>query len=185
MDWKNIGETLLDFAPALGGMLLGPAGAAGGQLLAKTLGVDAEPEAVMAAINSDPEALTKIYDLNKTIIEQKGMTTRTMLETEAVSKHTTRPKIAYQAFQVVSFISVGIFAVWAVAVLTDNSEMVNVIQTGWPFVVGIILPYVGWLNAYFGILADEQKDKLNAINGMVTPTKAGLIGKLLKTVKLK
>ena len=185
MDWKSIGETLLDFAPALGGMLLGPAGAAGGQLLAKTFGVDAEPEAVMNAINSDPEALTKIYDLNKTIIEQKAKTTRTMLETEAVSKHTTRPKIAYRGFHVVSFISIGIFSAWFVAVIQGDTEMVTTIQEGWPFVASIILPYIGWLNAYFGILADEQKDKLNAINGMATPSKAGLIGKLLKTVKLK
>lgn len=183
MDWKSIGETLLDFAPGIGGLLLGPGGAMGGKLLAEVFGVEAEPEVVAQAIQNDPEAFNKIQDLEKTKFQERAKTTRTMLETEAVSKHTTRPKIALGAFRVVSFISIGIFSVWAVAVLRDKTALVTAIQEGWPFIVGLILPFVGWLNSYFGILKEEQKDKLGALNGQMPASTVGILSKLASKFK--
>ena len=51
------------------------------------------------------------------------------------------------------------------AVVTGNEEMINAMSSGWPLILALIAPMVGWLNAYFGILRKEDNDKMNAING--------------------
>lgn len=185
MNWKNLGESLINVAPTIGGLLLGNVGAAGGMLLAQLFGTENTPEAIAQAIETDPKAIEKIQELEKTKFEEKAKTLRAMLEGEAISKHTTRPKIAYGAFLVVSFISIGIFVVWAVAALQGNTELVQTIQDYWPFVLGLIMPFVGWLNSYFGVLRDEQKDKLDAIYGRTSVPSTGVLQTLLRGLTLK
>jgi len=59
---------------------------------------------------------------------------------------------------------------------------VEKIQTGWPFVAAIVLPFVGWINSYFGKLVVEQRQKLDAATGRTAPhgiagLLSGLVGK--------
>lgn len=60
MDWKEIGQTVANSAPILGGLLGGPAGAVAGKLVAGIFGTDPEPEKVSAAIQNDPQAFLKL-----------------------------------------------------------------------------------------------------------------------------
>lgn len=65
MDWKNIGQKIISFAPSIGGALLGPGGAAGGmavKALAGAFGLaekEVTPEKINSLINSDPEFALK------------------------------------------------------------------------------------------------------------------------------
>jgi len=129
---------------------------------------------VSNAIHSLPpeqraEIMGKEFDVKITDIKESHSTARAMLEAESRSTHSTRPKIAYQAFQVVSAISLAIAFGWLYAVVTSQPDMVKQIVDGWPWVGAIILPFVGWLNRYFGILKLEHKNRLDAANGVSNP----------------
>ncbi len=136
------------------------------------------------AISTIPAAeraalMDKQFDVHLEDIKQSHETVRAMLAADAISPHTTRPKIAYQAFQVVSAISLLFVFSWTYAVIAGHAEMVEKIQNGWAFVAAIVLPFVGWINAYFGKLVTEQKQKLDASMGVSTPAgPSGLAGLL-------
>ena len=149
----------------------------------KQLPTDATGEEAQKAINtlSDQQQTalkTKQFDVQLAEIKESHSTARSMLETEAVSPHSTRPKIALGAFYVVSSISLLVTAGFLFAVLTHDAQMMTAITDGWPWLAAIVLPFVGWLNRYFGILATEQKQKLDAARNL--PSAAG-IKDLLKT----
>lgn len=152
----------------------------------KKLPYNATGDDVGAAIHSlPPEAraslLEKQFDVDITQIKESHNTARVMLEMEAKSTHSTRPKIAYQAFQVVSAISLMIVFGWMYAISTGKPMLVKSITDGWPFVAAIILPFVGWLNRYFGILKSEHKNRLDAAGGNITQEGiAGIISAALK-----
>lgn len=130
--------------------------------------------------------LKKQFDVDLSLIdERKNATTqgnetlRVMLAQDAVTPHTTRPKIALGCFWVLAYEAVGIISTWAYAVITGNYAMAQAIQDGWPFVVSVITPFVTLLWAYFGILKQENRDKLDAANNL--PTRAGgIISSILK-----
>ena len=112
----------------------------------------------------------KQFDVQLTQIKETHLTARTMLETEAISPHSTRPKIALGAFYVVSTISLLVTFGWLYAVVTADTAMMDSISNGWPWLATITLPFIGWLNRYFGILAKEQKQKLDAARNLPSPT---------------
>lgn len=139
----------------------------------KKLPAQATGEQIQSAVNAlPPEAraslLEKQFDVDITQIKESHNTARIMLEMEAKSTHSTRPKIAYQAFQVVSAISLMIVFGWMYAISMGKPMLVKSIAEGWPFVAAIIFPFVGWLNRYFGILKSEHKNRLDAAGGHPT-----------------
>ena len=103
-----------------------------------------------------------------------------MLEANSKSTHTTRPKIAYQAFQVIAFSTIAVIASWCFAVASANVDMIEKIESSWVFVLGVITPLVTVLHAYFGVLRDETKDRFNAAQGHKVDPVSGLIKKLFK-----
>lgn len=63
MDWKAVGRSVAQSAPALGVALGGPAGGAIGGLIAAAFGADATPDAVARAVAADPEAAVKLREI--------------------------------------------------------------------------------------------------------------------------
>lgn len=125
---------------------------------------------VMAAIDGLPAdqrsaILSKRLDIEITELKESGSTLRTMLESDASHPQTTRPKIAWQAFQIIAFVSILIVSMWAYGVGTKNTEMVRAVTDGWPFVAAILTPFVTLLLGYFGVLNAEHKNKLSAASG--------------------
>lgn len=151
----------------------------------KKLPVDATGEQVGDAVSKlTPEqqvqVLNKEYDVKKEQIVQSYSTLKTMLEVNATSIHTTRPKIAYQAWLVVGFVTLLFGTGWFVAVVTGDAEMIKSIKDSYLFVGFLLAPLIVWLNAYFGILRGESVDKMNAAQGFKNNPVGGLIGKLFK-----
>lgn len=115
--------------------------------------------------------LEREFDVDIVQIQESNQTLRTMLESDAANPHSTRPKIAYQAFQVVAVISLLFVSMWAYSVLSGDNEMVAAIMSGWGFLVAATAPFVAWLNHYFGILKAESQDRLNVASGFEAKNK--------------
>lgn len=151
----------------------------------KQLPVDATGDQVNSAISHLPpeqqaQILNKEYDVKIEQIKQSYSALKTMLSANAQSTHTTRPKIAYQAFQVIAFSTVSVVSAWCFAVVSGNTEMVDTVERSWLFILGVITPLVTVLHAYFGVLNNESKDRLNAAQGHKVDPVGGFIGKLFK-----
>lgn len=179
MEWKDLGTSLIEHAPKLGGLLLGPTGAIGGQLLASLFGSEPTPEKVQQAINADPNAVMKIKELEATKFQQEVDLVKTMLTSDAITPHSTRPKIAYQSFQLIAFSIVIILFGWLIAIINGDITLLTTINDSWVFVGTITSPLVIILHAYFGVLRDEQANKLNSANGLPTNS-VGMLNKLFK-----
>ena len=76
------------------------------------------------------------------------------------------PKIAYQSLQMVVEPS-------------SFSELVKKIVGCWKWLAAIILPFICLLNAYFGILPKESKDRLDAASGVPSSVDIGCVFKAL------
>lgn len=164
MNWSKLGESLLHMAPTVGAVLGGPVGGSVGLALAKYMGVEGTPESVSKALNSDPNAMVRLREFEAQEMDSRASVQKQMLLSEGASKHTTRPKIAMGAFRLVAFIVILIGSGYFYGVVTGDSEMVGVIIDGWPFVLALLAPMVGWLNAYFGILRKESNDRMGAVH---------------------
>lgn len=126
--------------------------------------------------------LEKEIDLETTKIKESNETVRMMLESDAKNPHSTRPYIAKHSFHVVAFTIIIVVSLWAYAVGSDKQAMVKTIMEGWPFILGVLGPLVVLLRTYFGVLKQEQSNKLNAANkqpvgGGMASLVAGLIKK--------
>ena len=182
---KTVGSAALQVAlPGTGSLIVGavnellpddkklPAGATGDDLNNAIASLPPEQQA---------SVMEKEFDVEITQIKESNATLRTMLESDAKNPHSTRPKIALEAFYVVAFISILVVSMWAYAILKQDEKLVKVIVDGWPWVLAVIGPFVGWLNNYFGTLKQEHKNKLDAANGSSTP--AGIAGILSSIIK--
>lgn len=125
--------------------------------------------------------LDKEFDVDITQIKESNATVRAMLEADTKNPHTTRPYIAKHAFHVVAGISIIVMLIWADAVIDDNEKVIKTIMDGWPFVTAVIAPFVTLLWAYFGVLKQEHKNKLDAAGGASSPS--GVIGLLSSIIK--
>jgi hypothetical protein len=76
------------------------------------------------------------------------------------------PKIAYQSLQKV----VG---------PSSFSELVKKIVGCWKWLAAIIMPFICLLNAYFGILTKESRDRLDAASGVPSSVDIGCVFKAL------
>ena len=142
---------------------------------------NATVEQANAAISKlTPEQQASVLEKEYDVKIEAYNTLQVMLQANAQSKHTTRPKIAYQAWQVVGSITLAFTFGWLFAVITGDTEMISAIKDSYMFAGFLIAPLVVWLNAYFGVLRDESKDKMNAAQGHKVDPASGLIGKLFK-----
>lgn len=181
---KNVGSAAIQTAlPGTGTLIVEGVNAFLGDN--DKLPVDATGDQITNAINKLPpeqqsQVLMKEYDVDIEQIRQSHSSLQTMLQANAQSKHTTRPKIAYQAWLVVGFVTLLFGTGWFIAVVTGDSEMIKSIENSYMFVGFLLAPLIVWLNAYFGVLRDEAKDKFNAAQGHKVDPVGGLIGKLFK-----
>ena len=179
---KSVGSAVLQVAlPSTGSLILKsvneflPSG--------NKLPGDATGEQVNNAISSlTPKQQlilrTKDFDVEITKIKESNSTVRAMLESDVKNPHSTRPYIAKGAFLVVAFTIVCVVVIWSYAVVTHDIGLIDVIMNGWSFLLTIIGPLVTLLWAYFGILKQEHRQRLDAANGFSST--AGLLSKFLK-----
>ena len=132
----------------------------------------------LASLPADQRAriMEKEFDVDITQIRQSNETVRAMLAADAGTKHTTRPYIAKHAFHVVAFAVVLTVSAWAYGVVVSDDDMVKTVTNGWPFILSVIGPFVVLLRAYFGVLRDEDRNRMSAASGNSSP--AGLAGAL-------
>ena len=123
------------------------------------------------------------FDVQLETIKQEGETTRTMLMTEATTPHTTRPYIAKGSFQLIAICTFVIVFGWLIAVIMKDKAMVAAITAGWPWVVGLLAPFVTLLYRYFGVLKTEQAQKLDAANNSPANGLASAVGGIIKAFK--
>jgi len=177
---------LKDILKKVGGSIIKEAIPGGGAILSvvndllpadKKLGPDATGQDMEKALTSADrlDYLEKEFDVEIEELRQTHETVRAMLVADAATPQTTRPYIVKQSFHLVSFISIVVVSIWAYAVFDGDDDLVKVIQNGWPFVAAIIAPYVTLLYSYFGVIRKENRDKLDASNGVPT-------GSILNTV---
>ena len=125
------------------------------------------------------QLLGREFDVDITQIQESNSTLRTMLDADAKTPHTTRPYIAKGAFHVVSFVTIVVISLWAYGVTVKDEALITAIMDGWQFVLAVIGPLVTLLWAYFGILKQEQRNKLNAASGSTTGGLSGIISTLV------
>lgn len=127
---------------------------------------DATARDMERAIDSLPadqraRVLEKEFDVDIERIKQSHGSVQAMLAADSEMKHTTRPYIAKHAFHVVAFAVVITVSAWAYGVVIKDVDIVDAIMDGWPFMLSVIGPFVVLLQAYFGVLRDEGKNRLN------------------------
>jgi len=136
---------------------------------------------VATAIQSLPadqraSVMNKELDVTMTEIKESHSTVRAMLEADTKTPHTTRPYIAKGSFHVIAFTIITVISVWAYGVFIKDTDIIKAVMDGWPFVLAVMGPLVVLLHAYFGVLKQEQKNKLDAANGVAQPS--GIAGML-------
>lgn len=182
---KTVGSAALQVAlPGTGSLIVG---AVNGLLPDdKKLPAGATGDDVNNAIASLPpeqqaSVMEKEFDVSITQIKESNSTVRAMLESDAKNLHSTRPYIAKGSFHVVAFVVIVTISVWAYGVFIRDDDLVKTVMGGWQFVLAVIGPLVTLLWAYFGVLKQEHKNKLDAANGSSTP--AGIAGILSSIIK--
>lgn len=147
---------------------------------------NATGEDIASAVQSLPaeqrvELMAKQFEVDITQIKESNSTVRVMLESDSANPHSTRPKIALGSFYVIAFTIVITIAMWAYGVAIKDANLVKTVMDGWPFVVGVIAPLVTLLWAYFGVLKQEHKQRMDAAGGRSTPSGiAGILSTILK-----
>jgi len=170
---KTVGSGIISTAVPGGSLILGAVNA----ILPKDkqLPEAATGDQVSSAIGAlPPKQQTAILNKQFDVEIKKLDTLQVMLKADAQSKHSTRPKIAYQSFQVIAFCTIAPIAALCYAVVRGD---VN-INDSWPLVIAITAPLVTVLHAYFGVLTQESKDRLNAAQGHKVNPIVGLVSKL-------
>lgn len=139
---------------------------------------------VISKLPADQRAsvLEKEYDVQITKIKEENETVRAVLNADKDNPQSTRPYIAKHSFHVIGFSTVMANVIWAYAVWDGDDKLVDAVVNGWPFVAAINAPLVTVLLRYFGVIAVEHKDKLDAAGGKPTAPSGilGVIGSLIK-----
>ena len=147
----------------------------------KKLPADATGLAMQAAVDKlPPDQRAQLMGREFDVQIEEHHTLQAMLQAEQGSTHTTRPRIALGSFQLVAFVTVVVVSLWAYAVAIENEKLVAAVVDGWPFVAAVIAPFVTLLWAYFGVLKNEQRNRLNAANGSTAGTLSGIISSIIK-----
>lgn len=152
----------------------------------KKLPANATGEQVGGAIAALPpeqqaQLLSREFDVQITELKETHETARIMLESDAKNPQSTRPYIAKHSFHVVALVIVLVVCTWSYGVAAENDKMVGVIMEGWPFIIAVITPLVVLLHAYFGVLKQEHKARMDAASGNKQPSGiAGVLASMLK-----
>lgn len=165
---------LLNILKEVGGGILksvipgsGIIGAVNNILKGKPLSNDATGDDVSRAIAQLPDGdRIKLLDREFDVKIEKLKTIQAMLSADAITPHSTRPYIAKHSFHIIAIVTLIISIMWAYGVGTGDEIMIKAIMEGWPFILSITAPLVVLLQAYFGVLKSEQKNKLDASNGV-------------------
>ncbi len=182
---KTVGSAALQVAlPGTGSLIVNtvndllpddkklPTGATGDDINSAIANLPTEKQAALMA---------KEFDVEITQIKEGNSTVRVMLENDAKNPHSTRPYIAKGSFHVVAFTIIVVVSVWAYGVLRGDEVLVTAVMGGWQFILATVGPLVTLLWAYFGVLKQEHKNKLDAANGASTPTGiAGILSSIIK-----
>lgn len=184
---------LWDIVKTVGGSVIRNAVPGGGLLVDvvneflpddKKLPAEATGSDIATAVDSLPaeqraQLMAREFDVDITQIQESNSTLRAMLDADTKTPHTTRPYIAKGAFHVVAFVTIVVISLWAYGVAVKDEALVTAIMGGWQFVLAVIGPLVTLLWAYFGILKQEQRNKLNAATGSTTGGLSGIISTLV------
>lgn len=140
---------------------------------------------ISSAVESLPaeqraQLMAREFDVDITQIQESNSTLRAMLDADTKTPHTTRPYIAKGAFHVVAFVATVVISLWAYGVAVKDEALVTAVMGGWQFVLAVIGPLVTLLWAYFGILKQEQRNKLNAATGSTQAGIAGILSSIIK-----
>lgn len=127
--------------------------------------------------------MEKQFDVDMTQIKESNDTLRVMLQSDAASPHSTRPRIAWWSFWLVALVTVVVVSLWAYGVGVQNDSLVKTVMDGWPFVASLVAPFVLLLRSYFGVLKQEQQNRLDAASGNSTAT--GLSGIISSVINRK
>lgn len=161
---KTVGANTVRQAVPGGGLLIDAVNEwlpDGRKLPSDATGRDVEAMIDKLPADQRAELLEKEFDVDVERIQQSNETLRAMLVSDSEMKHTTRPYIAKHAFHVVAFSVVVTVSAWAYGVVIKDIDIVDAIMDGWPFMLSVIGPFVVLLQAYFGVLRDESKNRLN------------------------
>lgn len=147
----------------------------------KKLPTDATGSDMQQAVdNLPPEYRAQLMGREFDVQIEEHHTLQAMLQAEQSSTHTTRPRIALGSFHLVAFVTIVVVSLWAYAVAIENEKLVAAVVDGWPFVTAVVGPFVTLLWAYFGVLKQEQGNRLNAANGSTTSGLGGILSNILK-----
>jgi len=147
----------------------------------KKLPADATGSDMQAAVDSlPPDQRARLLGREFDVQIEQHHSLQAMLNAEQNSTHTTRPRIALGAFHLVAFVSIVAISLWAYAVAVKDDELVAAVTDGWPFVAAVVGPFVTLLWAYFGVLKQEQRNRLNAANGSTSGAMSSIISQIIK-----
>lgn len=180
---KTVGAGIIREVVPGGGLLLGAVNAvlpADKQLPNTATGKDIDFTIQGLPSNQRAAILDKEFDVDLVQIKESYSTLRVMLEQDAKTPHSTRPKIALGAFRVVAFSCITVISVWSYGVLTGDSELVKAVMDGWAFILAAIAPLTVLLQSYFGVLKTEHRNRLDAANGSATSGIVSLVSSFLK-----
>lgn len=176
MDWKDIKDTVAQYAPLAGTLIGGPAGAAVGAIISSALGVPSTPDDVSQALKTDPQAAVKLkeiestrqVELQKLVVQSEA--NRLAAQTAEVQAATANTADARKMFvetrtivpaALAFLITVGFFGILAMMLMgvwkaNDNNALLILLGslgTSWGAAV----------NFYFGSSAgSSRKDELLA-----------------------
>ena len=138
---------------------------------------------VDAAIKALPEVdraeiMAKEIDLKVERTRQSYDTVRSMLNAEMNSPHSTRPFIVKGCFWVLAISTALAIGSFSYAVIVRDYWVIKTLGENWMFLVALLSPFVTVILAYFGILRQEQRNRLDAANGyQIGATLMNVIGK--------
>lgn len=166
---KNIGSGIIREAVPGGGILLDVINSA--LPSDKKLPTTATGAQTIDALSELPpdqqlQVLGRDFDIQEAEIRESHSTARAMLEHDANNPQSTRPRIALGCFYLLAAVTVFAMLVWGWGVVADKPEIVKAVVDGWPFVLALTGTFSTVLLRYFGAIGREQKQRLNAANGV-------------------
>lgn len=170
---KTVGTGLISATVPGAGLLIGAVNEflpEAAKLPANATGVQMQGAIDSLPPESRKQLMEKEFDVEITQIKESNQTVRAMLESDAQNPQSTRPYIAKHSFHVVAFTVVMTVCLWSYGIYTADTDMVKTITDGWPFLLAAIGPLVVLLQAYFGVLKQEHKQKLEAAGGNPQPS---------------
>lgn len=181
---KSVGATALNVAlPGAGSAVLSVVNAVlgdDGKLPDDATGHDIDNALHKLPPEVRAKVMSKKFDVDITQIKESYSANKNMITEDAKSTHTTRPYIAKGSFQVVAFTIVTTVSTWTYGVIQENDSLVQTVMNGWPFILAVMGPLVILLHAYFGVLKQEHKNRLDAATGnKSTGVIGGILSKLI------